>query len=156
MQKSLVNIVLALGGNIGDVRLTILLAFESLKCTGLVDAKISPFYVSKAVDCIPETPDFVNAVIVGAWNNSIDELFRTTQALEIAAGRPQKHRSDVSRTLDIDIILFGDAVISSEKLIIPHPRARERDFVMVPLNAVAPDLVFPDTNKSVSETLKEL
>ena len=120
------------------------------------DIVISSLYSNPAVNCIPNTPDFINGAIIGKWNKTPEELLVLTQKIEIELGRQKIHRSNMSRTLDIDIILFGNIIMSTEKLIIPHPRAKERDFVLVPLNEIAPVWTFPDTGKSVSAELKEL
>ena len=152
----MIKIALALGGNLGDVPVTFSSAIKLLKKNGFSDIVFSSLYENPAVNCIPNTPDFINGAITGRWDKTPDELLALTQEIEIALGRAKIHRSDMSRTLDIDIILFGNAIISTEKLIIPHPRAKERNFVLVPLNEIAADFVFPDTGKTVNTTLKEL
>lgn len=149
------KIALGLGGNLQDVKQTIKHAVELLKIAGLSDVKISSFYLNKALNCIPNTPDFTNAILIGNWQKDIMNLFGITKELEVYAGRPKNHRNDVSRTLDIDIILFGDMIRFDDILTIPHPRARNRDFVLIPLSEIASDWIFPDTKKSVKETLEE-
>ncbi|MCP4177819.1 MAG: 2-amino-4-hydroxy-6-hydroxymethyldihydropteridine diphosphokinase [bacterium] len=147
------KVALALGGNIGNM----VEKFNSLKTmlteNGFYNIILSSCYSNPASNCIPCTPDFTNAVATGCWNKSPEELLDLTQKLEIDSGRPSDHRSDMSRTLDIDIILFGLDVIFTERLTIPHPRAKNRDFVLVPLSEIAPSWIFPDTNLTVKRTL---
>ncbi|HJO96096.1 MAG TPA: 2-amino-4-hydroxy-6-hydroxymethyldihydropteridine diphosphokinase [Victivallales bacterium] len=147
------KVALALGGNIGNM----VEKFNSIKImledNGFNKIILSSCYSNPASNCIPNTPDFTNAAAIGNWDKSPEKLLCLTQKLEIDSGRPSNHRSDMSRTLDIDIILFGDDIISTEKLIIPHPRAKERDFVLVPLNEIAPNWIFPDTKLTVKKTL---
>lgn len=152
----MVNIALGLGGNIGDVPATFSAAIELLKQGGILDIVLSSPYKNPAVNCVPNTPDFINGVITGKWDKTPFELLSLTKKTEVTLGRSEIHRSNTSRSLDIDIILFGDMIISTEKLIIPHPKAKERDFVLVPLNEIASDWIFPDTGKTVNAALKEL
>ncbi len=150
------NVALAIGGNSGDVQRSLVAAIKILEKNGLSNIVISSLYSNSAVNCVPGTPDFINAAITGKWDKPPEELLFLTQRTEAALGRPNVHRSDTSRTLDIDIILFGKMIISTENLTIPHPRAKERDFVLIPLNEIAPDWIFPDTKKTITTTIKEL
>ena len=84
------------------------------------------------------------------------ELLKLCQSIEIALGRPAQHSSRESRIIDLDIILFGSEVIKSEVLTIPHPRAAQREFVLRPLNEIAPEWLFPDRQKTVSELFAAL
>ncbi len=116
----------------------------------------SSILVNPAVDCLPGTPDFCNAALTGMWEGSPKELLALTQKTEADAGRPANHGHNTSRTLDLDIILFGSECVNTEKLQIPHPRARQRTFVMIPLAEIAPELIFPDTGQSVSACMNAL
>ena len=93
------------------------------------------------VDCLPGTPDFFNGAALGEWGGSGIELLQITQRIERYYGRPAVHRSDQARTLDIDIILLGREKINLPELVIPHPRAGSRDFVLLPMKEIAPDLI---------------
>jgi 2-amino-4-hydroxy-6-hydroxymethyldihydropteridine diphosphokinase len=98
----------------------------------------SSLYQSSPVDA--QGPDFVNAVVhLKTRLNAID-LLHACQAIENRAGRERPYRN-APRTLDIDILLFGEANIISEELILPHPRMKDRAFVLVPLNEIAPQRV---------------
>lgn len=89
----------------------------------------------------------------GWWGGSPEELRAVCVKLEQCAGRPEKHDSAASRTLDLDIVVFGDELIDTDTLRIPHPKARERLFVLEPLAEIAGDLTFPETSITVTEVL---
>lgn len=131
-------------------------ACEKLIQHGVTELKCSSIFRSAAVDCIPGTPDFSDAAVTGEWAGSPEELLQLCQKLEQEAGRPAVHSSRESRILDIDVILFGNRVIRTPELTIPHPRASIRKFVLEPLCELAPELIFPDSGLSVQETLKFL
>ena len=79
------------------------------------------------------------------------ELLEITQSIEQTLGRPVDPGFHLPRPLDIDIIIFGNEVADLPRLTLPHPRAHERLFVLEPLNEIAPDWVFPDSGRTVSE-----
>jgi 2-amino-4-hydroxy-6-hydroxymethyldihydropteridine diphosphokinase len=105
---------------------------------------------------VPGTPDFINAVIVGIWHGPIDNLFSLTQKVEILSGRPENHSRYSDRTLDIDIIFFGELQIDTPLLTVPHPEAANRLFVLVPLEEVAGNWIFPGKDIAVSDFLNPL
>jgi 2-amino-4-hydroxy-6-hydroxymethyldihydropteridine diphosphokinase len=148
-----VQTALGLGGNMGNVKDTFSIAAEGLKGAGMENVRISSLYRTEPVGCAPGTPDFLNAVVTGYWNDSVESLFELCKSLEEKAGRPRIHPRYASRTLDLDILLFGDLVCESPDLIIPHREASSRLFVLVPLAEIASEWIFPDTKKTVGETL---
>ena len=127
------KIAIALGGNLGDVPATFDRAITLLEEGGVTGIVRGCTLVSKAVDCVPGTPDFHNSAVVGFWKGSPDELLDLTQSIEMQLGRPARHSSRESRTIDLDILTFDDMTIETPRLAIPHPRMRQRPFVMVPL-----------------------
>lgn len=127
-----------LGGNLGDSEKIFARALEKLASGGCRELKMSRIHRSAAVDCVPGTPDFSDAAATGEWDGSPFALLRLCQEIEREAGRPADHSSRESRTLDLDIILFGDAVIDTPELKVPHPRAQIRRFVLEPLSELAP------------------
>ena len=147
------RIALALGGNIGQMEDTFNEVIILLMKAGLKDIRVSSILSNPAVGCIEGTPDFKNAALTANWEKSAEELFGICQKIEQTLGRPKEHKSNMSRTIDIDIILFGDEIIDIPGLKIPHSRAQKRGFVLIPLNQLSPDWIFPDTKKSVSESL---
>lgn len=144
-----------LGGNLPGTPEAMEFALRELEKGGFSVSKVScPFY-SAAVDCVPGTPDFTDTAVTGIWQKSAHELLKLTQSIEIAAGRPAQHSSRESRILDIDIILFGEEIVESAELTIPHPRAAVREFVLAPLNEIAPLWRFPN-GMSIRETLEKI
>ena len=150
------KVILAFGGNLGDTVSNFKKALIFLKQNDFDIEKISPLYTTPPVNCEKEAKDFYNFVVSGCWQKSPEELLKVTQSIEKQIGRPENHSSFESRLIDIDIITFGDITQNHKKLIIPHPRAKERFFVIVPLNAIEPDLQFSDCNKTVSVILEKL
>lgn len=151
------KVAIMLGGNLPGTREAMGEAIKSFAANGLMITAQSSVYASEAVDCVPGTPDFLDMAISGNWQKSAAELLHLGQAIERAAGRPAQHSSRESRILDCDIILFGDMQINTAELTIPHPRARQRRFVMEPLAEIIPDWVFPGTGgKLVGELYREL
>ncbi len=154
MKAKLSKIAIALGGNLGNSKDFFCSAMDRLSENGVKDIKISTLFQSKPENCPPDSPDFTNAVLTGEWAASPRELLELCQQIEIAAGRPQKHNLNAPRTLDLDIILFGDEIINTANLKIPHPRAASRLFVLKPLAEIAPDWIFPDSGRTVKQILK--
>ena len=91
-------------------------------------------------DANPDAPEFTNAAVSGFWSSTPSELLRLCQRIEAENGRPNDHAHHVSRTLDLDIILFGRETVALPDLTIPHPEAAKRDFVMEPLHEIEPEL----------------
>ena len=144
------------GGNIGDVDATFAAAEKYISARGFVPVSRSRAGVSAAVDCVPETPDFKDMALAGFWNGSAEELLDLLQETERFFGRPADHRSDMSRTLDCDLIFFGNGVIRTSRLTVPHPRLHNRLFVLEVLVEIAPDFIHPVLNRSVKELFDEL
>ena len=94
-------------------------------------------------------PDFINAVAAVETGLDAHELLRALQALELQAGRERPYRN-APRTLDLDLLLYGDAVIDTPDLSVPHPRLRERAFVLLPLAEISPALVTADELQAVA------
>jgi len=103
----------------------------------------APFGVSE-----PQSA-FLNAAAVGTTALTARGLLTAILAIEHERGRERPHRN-APRTLDLDVILFGDSVIDEEGLRVPHPRFRERPFVLEPLAEIAPDLVDPVTGLTIA------
>lgn len=95
-------------------------------------------------------PPFLNAAGVGRSTRPSRELLEAFLAIEQRHGRTRP-RTNAPRTLDLDLILAGDEIINEPGLRVPHPRFRERTFVLEPLAAIAPDLIDPVTGKTIAE-----
>ena len=149
-------VAIALGGNLGDVEKAFRKALELLAAGGLTDLVTAPVIVTRPVGCPPGTPDFRNSAATGFWGGTAEELLGLTQSIEVALGRPADHGFHTSRTLDLDIILFGELRLHTERLTLPHPEAQRRAFVLAPLAKIAPDMRFPDSGLTVREALRKL
>jgi 2-amino-4-hydroxy-6-hydroxymethyldihydropteridine diphosphokinase len=133
---------IGIGANLGDARANVLDAIERLsRLPGARLLQTSSLYRTAPVDSSGD--DYVNAV--AALDTALDAhaLLQALFAIEQAHGRERPYRN-APRTLDLDLLLYGDAVIADvPTLIVPHPRMHERAFVLAPLAEVAPDLVIP-------------
>ena len=129
----------ALGANLGDAAAVVASAIDALN--RLADTRLearSHLYRSAPVDA--QGPDFINAVAAVSTRLTAPDLLLALQQLEQRAGRERPYRN-APRTLDLDLLLYGDARIDSPSLTVPHPRMMERAFVLIPLAEIAPDLV---------------
>ena len=147
---------LCLGGNEGPVEVHFDLVERELRAAGATEIRRSRIHVTKPVDCVPGTPDFLNQALTGEWRGNVETLFDLLQSLERRCGRPEVHSSRESRPLDCDLILWGEEVISTLRLQIPHPRARQRLFVLEPLAEIAPEMRFMPEGLTVSQCLQKL
>lgn len=146
--------LVALGGNVGDSRQILTAALAALGQTpGLTLLARSAWYETSPVG--PPQPNYLNACALLQSALSPWELLGELQALETRFGRQRRERWG-PRTLDLDLILFGQTVITEERLTLPHPRLTERDFVLVPLLEIAPDGVDPRNGKPLKDYLSAL
>lgn len=131
---------LALGGNLGDVAQAFRAALDALRAHPDVEVlRESPVYRTPPWGKTDQ-PDFFNMAAEVETSLSAHELLDLCLAIERASGRVRDERWG-PRNIDLDVIAFGDAVISDERLTVPHPHAHERAFVLAPLADIAPDLV---------------
>jgi 2-amino-4-hydroxy-6-hydroxymethyldihydropteridine diphosphokinase len=102
----------------------------------------------------PGSPSFLNQVVKGEYRFLATELMSSLEQIERGMGRG--HKGDKQpRTIDLDILLFGDAIIENERLSIPHRELLNRPFAMIPLLQIEPDIVHPVTKTPVAEFLSE-
>ena len=149
------EIAVMLGGDLPGTDQAMSEALEKFAAAGVTDLRYGEPVVSAAEDCVPGTPDFLDMAFCGKWGGTPEELLELCQRIEREAGRPEIHSSREARILDCDIILFGDQVVQTPHLTIPHPRARQRFFVLEPLAELAPGMRFPD-GTTVLEALQLL
>jgi 2-amino-4-hydroxy-6-hydroxymethyldihydropteridine diphosphokinase len=149
------RVAVAIGANLGDRRAAVAFAAEQLA------ALVSDLALSNVIETEPDgeglqdQPLYLNAVAVGHTALTARQLLDGLQAIEQAYGR-QRPFAGAARTLDLDLILLGDALEDLPDLQVPHPRFRERFFVLGPLAEVAPELVDPVTGLRVWELLRDL
>jgi 2-amino-4-hydroxy-6-hydroxymethyldihydropteridine diphosphokinase len=142
----------ALGSNLGDRRSHLMYALSKLDAF-IAQPKVSRFYETVPVGVRGPQSLFLNAVLVGATELSARQLLDLFLAIESDRGR-ERPFPGAARTLDLDLVLLGDQVIDEPGLSVPHPRFRERRFVLEPLVEIAPALRDPVTGKSVRELLE--
>jgi 2-amino-4-hydroxy-6-hydroxymethyldihydropteridine diphosphokinase len=150
--------IIALGSNLGDSSALILRAMKRLQKFSQTPLLKSSLWQTAPVDCPPGSPMFVNSVIGFGPSpyETPESLLKRLQALEKEFGRKPKTVLNEARPLDLDLIAFGDAIRNTRELILPHPRAHLRRFVLQPLSEIAPDVILPGQSKTVSQLLGEL
>lgn len=138
-ERSSVAVTVGLGANLGNPQAALAGAITSIAALqGVSLVAQSAFYRSAPIDS--SGPDYVNAVVQLHTTLTALALLAQLQVIEQGAGRERPYRN-APRTLDLDILLFGDASIQSESLTVPHTRMWQRAFVLLPLAEIAPALV---------------
>jgi len=140
----MIKVIIAIGSNLGNPVEQANVAIEALH--HLPDCKvtaISSLYSSSPMGP-QDQPDYINAVVEIETNLEPLDLLDLTQKIELEQGRVRKDERWGPRTLDLDIILFGDQVIDNERLTVPHYGMKEREFVLYPLAEIYNDFTFPD------------
>ena len=142
-------VYVALGSNLGHREHMIGEAVERMRGLATGKVRASSLYATEP-EGMGAAPEFINAVAEFTTNLAPEELLAGLQAIEIALGRPTGHQANESRTIDLDLIAFGDSCIDTQDFKVPHPRAHLRDFVMVPLAELAPELVLPGQTRNAA------
>ena len=135
---------LALGSNLGDRNAQLTAAREAISAlpeTRLLQS--SSLYETPAWGATEPQPDYLNAVISVATSLTPTQLWQHTSVIEKSQGRSRYGEKNAARTLDIDMLLFGDTVMNTTILVLPHPRMHLRKFVLQPLLEVAPAINIP-------------
>ena len=143
-------VAVALGSNLGDREASLHTAAR-LMAAFIDDLRLSPFVDTDPVGVAPQ-PRFLNAAAVGTTTLRARALLNRLLETESECGRVRPAEG-APRTLDLDLILFGDEVIDEPGLIVPHPRFRAREFVLAPLAAIAGEWRDPVTGTAVRELL---
>ena len=151
--NSLTRVAIALGSNLGD-RTHFLNQALALLAPVIHDLRVSTFHDTDPVG-VGEQPQFLNAAAVATTTLSARALLDALLEIERQLGRTRPFPG-AARTLDLDLILYGDSVIEEPGLIVPHPRFRARAFVLQPLAEVAGDWIDPVTGKTVRELASAL
>ena len=135
------KVLIGLGANLGDARAALVLALTRLSgLPGVRLLRASSLYRSHPVDA--DGPDFLNAVALLEAEVAPLRLLDQLQAIEVEAGRQRPYRN-APRTLDLDLLSFGDLILHDERLTLPHPRLQARRFVIEPLLEIWPDCELP-------------
>jgi 2-amino-4-hydroxy-6-hydroxymethyldihydropteridine diphosphokinase len=149
MSATPVMACVALGANLGDAVVTVRQALHDV--AGLPQTQIfkaSSLYRSAPYEA--QGPDFINAVALVQTQLSPHELLHALQALELQSGRERPYKN-APRTLDLDLIFYGDVALATPELTLPHPRWQERAFVLQPLAEVWPERVSVEQLKAVQD-----
>lgn len=151
-------VIIALGSNLGDSGRLISQAVERLRGISRGVFQASSVWRTKPVDCPPDSPDFLNAVVIFQADDEMTprNLLETLQEMERGFGRRPKEVMNEPRPLDLDIITFGREIVSEPDLVIPHARAHQRRFVLDPLHELSPDYQAPGWAGTVAELLQNL
>ncbi len=148
----------ALGSNLGERVANLRNARKDISALRgvLPPVRSSGIYETDPVGCEKGAGKFLNAVIEFGYSDEPDVLLRGLVAIEKMLGRPVAHARNVSRTVDLDLLYFGELVIETDEMRLPHPRIVEREFVLRPLADIRPDLILPEQTESVSALLFRL
>jgi 2-amino-4-hydroxy-6-hydroxymethyldihydropteridine diphosphokinase len=145
---------IALGSNLGDRRSHLESAVARLHLL-LSDLRVSRTFETAPVDVVGRQDPFLNAAVAGGFEGVARDLLGELLGIEREHGRERPHPG-APRTLDLDLIFFGAERVEEPGLVVPHPRFRERRFVLEPLAEVAPDWRDPVTRLTVAELLVRL
>lgn len=151
--SSRVRVAVALGANLGDRAAQLDAAGDRLREL-LDDLSVSSYHETDPVGVEPQ-PRFLNAAATGTTTRAAREVLDHLLAIERAFGR-ERPFTGAPRTLDLDLILYGDAVVDAPGLQVPHPRFRDRAFVLDPLWEIAADWIDPVTGLSIAELKRRL
>lgn len=145
---------IALGSNLGDSRSTLESALKILDRTaGIQLKKRSMWYKTAPVG--PSQPDYLNGCALLEVQLTPQELLTVLLNIERQFGRIRQERWG-PRTLDLDLLLFGDLILETAELQIPHPRMNERAFVLVPLTEIAPDWIEPVSGEAIAQLVEKV
>ncbi len=138
---------LGLGSNLGNRQDTLKQACVELESLPLLQFRVSPIYESEPLLKMPQ-PKYLNMVVCGLTELSPLELLKKCQQIENRLGRVRKERWG-SRIIDLDILSYGNEIINTEKLKIPHPEMEKRSLVLLPLSELSPDWVHPESGTGI-------
>jgi len=148
------EVLLLLGSNLGDRQSFMRRAIDLIETNIAPVKKTSAVYETQSWGKA-DAPDYLNQVVLLETCMAPRKILQEILAIEIALGRKREEKWG-SRTIDIDILFYGQEVINEDDLHIPHPELHRRRFTLEPLNEIAPELVHPVLNKKISQLKTEL
>jgi 2-amino-4-hydroxy-6-hydroxymethyldihydropteridine diphosphokinase len=148
----------AVGSNLGERLANLRNARKDIAALSGVcpPMRSSAIYETEPVGCERGAAKFLNAAIEFGYKGEAQDLLRDLAGIEKLLGRPATHARNVSRSIDLDLLYFGDLEIETAELQLPHPRMTEREFVLRPLADISPDLVLPKQTESIGLLLLQL
>ena len=150
------TVFIGIGSNIGDSFTNCMKAVEEINKDPFTSTgPLSPFYRTEPVGVSGQNW-YINAVLTAYTTHTPGELIEALLGIEKKMGRKRTGIRWDSRIIDLDILLFGDSIISEQNLIIPHPRMHTRRFVMAPMADLVPDMIHPVLGKSMAEILGDI
>lgn len=151
-----VTAFVALGSNLGDREAHLAAALAALRAIpGLEVTAVSPLFETEPVGPPPQGR-YLNAALRVETRLAAPELLARLHAIEDRAGRTRGVDRDLPRTLDLDLLLYGDAVLDTPELTVPHPRLQERTFVLEPLRTIAAEVVHPVLGETIDTLARRL
>jgi 2-amino-4-hydroxy-6-hydroxymethyldihydropteridine diphosphokinase len=150
-----VRVYVGMGSNLGDRAGNLLLGVRGMMSASLRVLRLSSVYETEPVGVSDAQPAYLNAVAeLGPPLPRPEELLARLLKIEYALGRRRAH-ANAARTLDLDLLLYGDATLTTPLLTLPHPRMRQRRFVLEPLCELVPDALHPVLKKTCAQLLAE-
>jgi 2-amino-4-hydroxy-6-hydroxymethyldihydropteridine diphosphokinase len=148
----------ALGSNLGERLANLRNARKDIASLSgvLPPMRSSAVYETEPIGCERGAAKFFNAAIEFGYSGEPEELLRELAAIEKMLGRSAAHARNVSRSIDLDLLYFGEMIVGTSELQLPHPRIAAREFVLRPLADVHPDLVLPGQTESIDALLLRL
>lgn len=155
MENGITTAYVGLGSNLGDRAGNLLLAVRSIVEASFVIKRLSPIYETEPVE-VESHNKFLNLVAeIGVTNVSATQMMARLLRIEYLLGRTDKNLKK-PRTVDLDMLFFGDTQMDTEFLILPHPRAHLRKFVLKPMSKIAPHFVHPVLGRDIVDILANL
>jgi 2-amino-4-hydroxy-6-hydroxymethyldihydropteridine diphosphokinase len=145
---------IGIGSNLGNRQKNCLRAIKLIEKNGIVIRKLSSMYETEPWG-IKDQPHFLNMAIEIETHLNPEELLKILKNIENKIGRRKSYRWG-PRSIDLDILLFDNLILKEDNLEIPHPLMHKRNFVLLPLSEIAPDIIHPLLRKKISDLVKEL
>ncbi len=156
METQIITTYVGLGSNLGDRAGNLLLAVRGLLEASFTVTKLSGIYETEPVEMDDHSRKFLNCVAeIRVINISASQMLARMLRIEYLLGRRDKNTKK-PRTVDLDLLLYGNSQISTDFLTVPHPRLHERRFALAPLNEIAPHLIHPVLQKEIQQILSEV